>query len=316
MAAGCVSGGDAGGGGSGSERASGGAPVRGAVHDLAGVEPQVPGGRRGAAVAGCWAAAAAAESGGAGAGVGDCRGEALATGRRQSPDPGCAEALLWARDFGDHGTAGAEAGRAGSAAGQGAGQASAATAALRACRAEPVVAVGPVHVPAPEARAGVRGGVPGRSLALSGESGTGASSEEQSGAGGAGPRHRRVRRTAGDPDRPGPAVHQLARQHRVRGRAQASWHPACEEPAASSADLRQDRALLEDAVGGAAQLHGVCRLHRLRAAYRAVHPALQLPASASGARRAGAGGSVLPGGGTGARGSRGDRGGERTAPGA
>lgn len=178
------------------------------------------------------------------------------------------------------------------------------------------MAVGPVHVPAAPARADLRGGVPRRSLALPGEPGAGASPEEHAGAGGARARAGRLRRTARDPDRPGSTVHGVAWLDGVRGGAAPQRHRAREEPPAPPADLRQDRAVLEDAVGGAALAHGVRRLCRLRAAGGAVRAVLQLPATAPGARRTHARRSVLPGGLDRAQRGRVDGGGERAAAGA
>src|SRR5262245_36103398 len=86
----------------------------------------------------------------------------------------------------------------------------------------------------------------------------------------------RLRSAARDPDRPGSPVHHLARLDRVRGGAEAPWHRAREEPAASSADLREDRAVLEDVVGGVAVEDGVRRLRGLPAAGGALRAALQL----------------------------------------
>ena len=60
----------------------------------------------------------------------------------------------------------------------------------------------------------------------------------------------------------------VARPDGLRGGAAPSGHPAHQEPAAPSADAGQDRALLEDAVGGISVADGVCGLRGLPAADR------------------------------------------------
>ena len=169
-----------------------------------------------------------------------------------------------------------------SAEAQGEGQDEGPAQGLRARRAEPVVAIGPLHLPAAPARARLRRRLPGRPLALPREPGDGAPPEERARTGGARARHRRLRPAARDPHRPGAPVHRLARLDRVRRRTAPPGHPARQEPPAPPADLRQDRALLEDAVGGIALAHGVRRLRGLPAAGAAVRAALQLPAPAPG----------------------------------
>lgn len=191
-----------------------------------------------------------------------------------------------------------------------------AAAAVRAGGAEPALAERHLHVRAATESAAVRGGVSGRSLALPRVVGDGASPEVDAGAGGDRARDGGVRRAARGADRPGAAVHGVAWRDRVRAAAAATRHRACEEPAAASADAGEDRALLEDALGGVPGQDGVRGLCGLSAADGAVHPALQLPATASGARRRGPRRPVLPRGGARARGGRGPGGGERAAPGA
>ena len=210
VAAGSVSGSGTCGGGQGPERVCGSAAVRRALYDFAGVVPEVSGGWRGAVGAGWRSARDAAECGIELATRGHRGGEARAAERWQPSDPRRAEALLWTGDLGHHGAAGAQAGGTRIATTAGACQAATEAAALRTRRAQPVMAVGPVHVPAQEARAAVRGGIPGRSLALSGESGACASSAQHAGAGGALAWHRRVWCAARDPDRPRAPVHELA----------------------------------------------------------------------------------------------------------
>lgn len=131
--------------------------------------------------------------------------------------------------------------------------------------------------------------------------------------GGARPRHRGVRRAAGDPDRPGPAVHGVARDDRIRGRATPAGDSAHQEPAAAPDDRRQVRAVLEDALGRVPLAHRVRRLQRLHPAARALHRPLQLSEAAPGARRARAGRPILPRERGGARSDRVDGTGERAA---
>jgi len=177
------------------------------------------------------------------------------------------------------------------------------------------VAVGPLHLPAAPPRAGVCGGIPGRSLALPGEPRDGAPPEELARAGGARARDCRLRGPARDPDRPGAAVHRVAGGDGVRGGASPPGHPPREEPPAPPADLRQDRALLEDDVGGVSLEDGVRELRGLPAAGGAVRAALQLPASAPGVGGLDARGPLLPLGAAGARGDRVDGERERAASG-
>ncbi len=178
------------------------------------------------------------------------------------------------------------------------------------------MAVGPLYVPASSSRADLCGGVPGRSLSVSREPCDGTSPAKRAGARGALAWHRRVRGAAGDPDGSGTAVHRVARIDGVRGGVEAPRYPTHEEPSASSADLRQDRAVLEDLVGGVALAHGVRRLRGLPAPRGVVPPALQLPASSPGARGLDARGPVLPRRESSAREHRGASGRERAAPGA
>lgn len=175
------------------------------------------------------------------------------------------------------------------------------------------MAVGHLHVPLATARAALPGGVHGRPLALPGGPRHRAPPAVGAGAGGARPRDRRLRDAAGDPDRPGAAVHGLARDDGVRGGAAPPGDPAREEPAAAPADARQDRAVLEDALGGAAVAHGVRRLRGLREAAGAVRGRLQLPAAAPGAGGPGAGRPLLPERAGGAGGGGAERAGERAA---
>ena len=233
-----------------------------------------------------------------------------------TPHPRFDEEVFGDRHLRDDGAASAEVRRHKGANHTEARAAQAGGPALRAGRAQPVVAVGPVYVSPAAARTNLCRCVPGRSLPLPREPGDGASPKKRAGAGGVVARDRRLWGAAGDPDRSGPAVHRLARVDGVRSGVEASWHRACEEPAASPADLREDRAVLEDAVGGAALTHGVRRLRGLPTAGGALHPALQLPAAAPGAGGLDACGSVLPRRQPGAREHRGASGRERAAPGA
>ena len=183
-------------------------------------------------------------------------------------------------------------------------QAGSARAPIRARGAEPALAVGHLHVSPAAASAAVRDRLHGRLLAVPGVAGGGAPPARGAGAGGAGARDRGVRRAAGGPDGPGPAVRGLARPHGLRGGAAAPGHPAHQEPAAPSADAGEDRALLEDAVGGISLADGLCGLRGLPAADRALRPGLQLPPSAPGHRGRGAGGPLLPRRAAGAGGDR------------
>jgi hypothetical protein len=189
---------------------------------------------------------------------------------------------------------------AGARAGKGAG---AAGDALRAGGAEPALAIGHLHLSLAAARAGVPHGVHGRPLALRGRVGAVAAAEISAGDGSIAEGGGEVRGAAGSADRPGPAVHRLARDDGIRGGAEAKRNPPPQEPAASSADAWEGRALLEDLVGGISLPDGVCGLRGLPEAAGALHRRVQLPAAAPGDWEPLAGGSVLPGGRARARGS-------------
>ena len=119
-------------------------------------------------------------------------------------------------------------------------RAGAAAASLRARGAEPALAVGHLHLPAPQAGAHLRRGVPRRPLAVPRVLRARAPPEERPGHGGAAPRHRRVWGAARDTDRPGAAVHDVEGPDGVRARAAAREHRAREVAAAAPADARQD----------------------------------------------------------------------------
>ena len=184
---------------------------------------------------------------------------------------------------------------------------------LRARGAQPAVAVGHLHVPAQTPRAALPRGVHGRPLALHRRLRARAPPARRAGARGAAARHRRVRHAARDPDRPGPSVHGVARRDELRGGASARGHPPHQEPAAAPADARQDRALLEDAVGRVSLEDGVRGLRGLRAPSRALRAGVRLPAPAPGALGARARRSVLPRRAARARGDREERRGQRAA---
>lgn len=243
---------------------------------------------------------------------GDPGDERGAPGARDAADRGRAGAVRGARGVGEHGEAGAARGRAAGASASDGGP-GAPRAALRAGAAERTVAVGHLHVPAAAPRAALRGRVHGRPLAVPGGARGRAPPEVRAGDGGARPGHRRVRGAEGDPHRPGAAVHGVAGDDGVRGGAPSARDPAREEPAAAPADAREDRALLEDAVGGVPVADGVRRLRGLREAAGAVRGRVQLPAAAPGARGARAGGSLLPQRAGGAGGGGAERAGERAA---
>ncbi len=244
----------------------------------------------------------------------DCRDKGRAPAGGEPAHPRCDEAVPGDRRLGDDGAAGVERRAGAKSTNTREGKAATEGASLRACRAQSALAVGSLHVPAAQARAHLRCGVSRRSLALSGEPGDGPSPAKHARARGACARDRRVRDAPGDPDRPGAAVHRVARLDRVRGGAQAPRDPSREEPPASPPDLRQDRAVLEDDVGGVPRAHGVRGLRGLRASRCALCAALQLPAPAPGARGGNAGRSVLPRSLPGARGDREDGRRERAAP--
>ena len=231
---------------------------------------------------------------------------------RDAAGRGRAEAVLGAGGGGEHGAPDPARGRAARGARADAG-AGAPGAPVRAGAAERAVAVGPLHVPAAASRAALSGRVHGRPLALPRRPRAGAPPALDARARGARPRDRRLRDPAGDPHRPGPPVHRVARHDGVRRRAPPPGNPTREEPAAAPADAREDRAVLEDALGGVPVANRVRGLRRLCAASRAVRRRLQLPAPAPGARRPGAGGPLLPQRARGARRDRAERAGERAA---
>jgi hypothetical protein len=155
------------------------------------------------------------------------------------------------------------------------------------------MAVGLVHLSTAQARAAVRGGFPGRSLALFGQPDAGASPTQCAGARGAGARDCRLRSTARDSHRSRQTIHRVARFDGVRGGAASPRDRARQEPTPSSADLREDREVLEDDVGGVPCAHRVCGLRGLSAPRGVVRTALQLSTSSPSARRHDAGGPLL-----------------------
>jgi len=259
----------------------------------------------------------AAGSGGEGrpeAGGGD-RAEAGAPGVRDPAHQRRAAQVRGAGGLGERGAA--DPPRGGAAGGAGAGRAAGASgAAVRAGTAERAVAVGPVHVPAAAPRAAVPGRVHGRPLALHRGARDCAPPAVDAGAGGAGPGDRGVRDAAGDPDGPGSAVHGVAGDDGVRGGVEAAGDPASEVPPPAPADAREDRALLEDALGRVPVENGVRGLRGLLPADRALHRRLQLPAAAPSAGGTRPRGPVLPERAGGARSRGEERPGERGAVGA
>ena len=241
--------------------------------------------------------------------------QATAAASGQPPHPRRGASLLWDRNVGDDSAPGAQGRRPGLEAPSTEAKAQAEGAALRACRTQSAVAVGSVHVPAAAARAGVRGGVFGRSLAVRREPGDGASPAQLSGVRGSGAGDCRLQCAARDPDRSGAAVHGVARTDQLRGGVAPARHPPHQEPPAPPADVRQDRAVLEDDVGRVSVAHCVCRLRRLPEASGAVRAALQLPAPAPGPGGSDAGGPLLPSRATGASRDRGHRTGQRATAG-
>lgn len=309
------------GGSVGGQPAGRGAGVRGVARGGAEVPAAVPAWRGGGA-------AAEAEWGGGQLGG---QGQAAQASRCPAPgggddpagapgvghaaDPGCAGAVRRAGRVGDGGPTDPARGGADTGDSSDERAEAGAAAAVRAGRTEPAVAVRHLHVSVAPSRAGVRGRVHGRPLALPGLLRTGAPPEIGAGAGGAGAGDCRVRGAAGAFDRQRPAVHGLAGRDLVRAAPAPAGHPPHQEPPTAPADAGQGGALLEDAVGRAPVADGVCRLRRPGAAVCAVGEALQLPAAAPGAGRAGPGRPILPGGAGDARGHRAERRGQCGAPG-
>src|SRR5262249_40567359 len=153
-------------------------------------------------------------------------------------------------DLGDDGATDPARRRSSGEGTRGCPQAGSARDSLRARGAESAVAVGHLHLPAATSPPAVRDGLPGRLLALPGVAGGGAPPALVLGTGSAGAGDRGVRGTAGGADGPGTSIRVLARPYRLRSGAETSGRPAHQEPAAPSADAGQDRAILEDAVGG------------------------------------------------------------------
>ena len=206
--------------------------------------------------------------------------------------PGRARSLPGARRVGDDGAPHPARGRPGHG-DRGRASAREATAALRAGGAQPALAERHLHVRAAAPPARVPGRLHGRLLAVPRVVGDGAPPKRQSGDRGARAGHCRVRAAAGGADGSGTAVRRVAWRDGVSGAAPALRHRAQQEPTAAPRDTREDRALLEDAVGGVSAQDGVRGLRGLPAATGALRPALQLPATASRHRECGAGGSVL-----------------------
>jgi hypothetical protein len=224
--------------------------------------------------------------------------------------PGPVRGARGVRDRGqaDPARGGADTGAGGCAAGAGD-----AAAAVRARGAEPALAVGHLHVPLAPLPAGLHGGVSRRPQPLPGVLLAGAPPEGRARARGVRARGGRLRGASGAAHRPGAPVHGLARRDCLRAGAPPARHPTREEPAAAPADARQDRALLEDALGRVSVADRVRRLCRSRPAAGSLRQALQLPASAPGALGPGARGPLLPGRPAGARGDR-EVGGGKRAP--
>jgi hypothetical protein len=207
-------------------------------------------------------------------------------------DSRCARAFRGSRGVGDDGAT--HPARSGSRQRNGGGSAARETAAsVRARSAESVVAERPLHLRAAPSSARVPRRLHGRLLALRGVVGAGPSPEIESGDRSTRAWHCGVWPAAGGADRSGAAVRGVARRNRVSGATASVRHRAQQESTAASGDARQDRALLEDAVGGVSAQDGVCRLRGLPSTTRALRPALQLPASASRHRQRGAGRSVF-----------------------
>jgi len=289
----------AGGGGAWGFARDGGAGLRDSGDDGSGVGTAVPEVRGGhGAVGGGGSAgaqgehAAAARSGSAPRGGGG--GATCAPGTRHAADPGRNGALRGPGRVGDDGaTDPARRGATGDSTRTGA-QARSTRASIRASGAESTLAIGHLHVFAATASPSLRDRLHGRLLAVRGLAGGGAPSALVPGAGSAGAGDRGVRSAQRGAHGPGTAVRVVARAHRLRGGAAAARHPAHQEPPAPSADAGQDRALLEDAVGGVSLPDGLCGFRGRPAAHRPLRPGLQLPAAAPGDRGGGAGGPFLP----------------------
>lgn len=250
------------------------------------------------------------------------RREAHCSGGNEARTPGDGDAadfrpaasLRRARRVRDDGPPDSARGRTAGVAAAGSRKGGAAAEALRAGGAEPVVAVGHLHVPAAPARAALRDGLHGRLQPLHRRPRTRPPSEVRAGDGGLRARRRVLRRAARSADGQRAAIHDVARRNGVRGRAEAAGRGPHQEPAAAPADPRQGGALLEDVVGRIPFPHGLRRLRGLPAADEPLHRRLQLPPAASGHRRAGAGRPFLPRRTAGADGDRGAGGGERDPP--
>ena len=133
-----------------------------------------------------------------------------------------------------------------------------------------------------------------RLLALRRRLGAAAAPEERPGAGSAADGPGALRGAAGDPYRQRAAVHGMAGRDGIRDGAAAAGDQAPEVEAAASADLGEDRALLEDAVGRVFVPYGLPQLRGSARAAAALPRRLQLPASPPGAGGIGAGRPVFP----------------------
>src|SRR5439155_24353777 len=208
---------------------------------------------RGAGAGGAGREAAGSAEGEPGAGSDaacdpDAEGGARRVGVRA--DPRHADALGGGRGERGSGGAGAAGGglrERGAADGAARGQA----AGVRAIKAEPAVAVGPVHVPVEAGgAAAVPGGVPGRSQPVYGGCRALRVVVGGFGAGGVRGGHRELRGAGGSADGPGTAVPHVARDERVRAAVRAARDKAGGGAGAAPADAGEDRAVLGDAVAG------------------------------------------------------------------
>jgi hypothetical protein len=277
------------------ERGGGGARLRSKGEDHPGVAGGVPQGW-------CGCAGAEAFRGAETQTEGDYGGEARGGTRDERGAPrvrdaaGAGRVIAFRGARGERARGAADSWRSGAArGGAGGSRTRASTAAFRACEAESALAVGHFHVSAAAAGAAVPDDIHGRPLALRGVACFGAPPAGGFGGGGSDARNRGVRDAGGGADRPGAAVHGVARRDRIRAGAAAARDSAHQEQAAASADGGQGGAILEDAMGRVFVEDRLLGFLGLSEEARAFHRRLQLPKAASGAGRFGACRSLFPG---------------------
>lgn len=172
-----------------------------------------------------------------------------ASGVGDASDPGSPGAIQCAGSVRDSGAGDSPRGGASGGGAPAEYRARARTPSLRAGSAQSAVAVGHLHVSAAAARAALPVLLHGRPLAIHRGVGGGASPAVGACDGSIGAWRGRFRKSARGADRPGAAVHGVARHHNVRGDAAEARYCAREESPAAPADAGQGGALLEDALG-------------------------------------------------------------------